>query len=1270
FAQVNYTVSRISRIPWYFEWSYIKPQEARLDVGQVTTDEKGEFEISFELVGDDQFSPESNPSFTFQTNVTITDSRGETREGKQFVRAAYKSHYLSIKTDQNQDMSDLDTIQFDAFNFADISINASALLKIEKLNEPKNVDWSDFDTSMDMPKRQKRRIIYQQPREIYENWPVEKVLLETKIDLPLSWFGMQKFTSGVYKITLMDATDNENKVEKFVVITNAPKNQFPITRPIHLVLNKRAYKPGESLHITLGNATNKSQFIQLVILKDNEILYESNVVVDKKREITFPIMEKYRGDIFIKLNYVLNNRYFSEEERVEIPWNNKMLDIEYITFRDKCLPGAKESYQLKIKGKNKDAVFAEVLASIYDASLDQFKPNIWNHEFYPKSNNNVSFFALNFMKVISQTEYQSWGETVPSIYIHYPTLIPLYLNSNNMMFYSRSNMEYDGMAVPRTMQAERKPAKALMGKANDIVEEAPPTVEENQSDAPPLVRKNLKETVFFYPDLTTDKDGNLTISFTMNDALTQWKMMILSHTVDFKVGYDEKFIQTQKNVMVFPNSPRFLRDGDQISFKSKVTNLTNQTLTGNMKLQFFDALTGKDIASEIISSQHDIPAHLLPKGSATVSWHVHIPELKYSVITYRVTADFGEHIDIEENTIPILTNKMLVTETMPFWLNGNEIKKFEFQAFKQNTSTTKTDFKYTVELTSHPIWYAIQAMPYMQLQNNNNIIGWSDQFYTNTLASYIVHKHPRIKSVFDSWQTLGKNALLSNLSKNEELKSAILQETPWVQDALNEEEQKRNIALLFDLNLLAQNRQSIISKIKNAQLSNGGFPWFAGGRDDLYTTMYIAENWIHLIQLGIIEKDDRVISEILSKATNYLDIEILNRYNRMAENVKKYGGKLEDDHLDEMATLYIYLRSMLQQPFANEASQKVYEYYITQAAQYWNKRGIFSQANIGLALNRAKNQTWKKIKASLDERAMNNAELGQYWNEGNGFRWYQLPIERHARLIEFYIAAGAEPSIVNKMKLWLLKNKQTNAWKTSKATAAALFALLINGEADGITSLINEVKIPSISVGGKLITKNANEVEAGTGYFKESFSSAHIDKSLSNIQVSNPNHSVVWGAAYYQYFETLDHIRQFDDTPLKISKKYFKLENGEKNDVLHEVTSSQPLKIGDRVIVRMTMICDRDMEYVQLKDMRPSGFEPTNVLSGYKYQAGLSYYEATTDLATNFYFNVLPKGTYVFEYKVVVNHSGEYTGGITSAQCMYAPEFSSHSQGETIKISE
>jgi uncharacterized protein YfaS (alpha-2-macroglobulin family) len=478
--------------------------------------------------------------------------------------------------------------------------------------------------------------------------------------------------------------------------------------------------------------------------------------------------------------------------------------------------------------------------------------------------------------------------------------------------------------------------------------------------------------------------------------------------------------------------------------------------------------------------------------------------------------------------------------------------------------------------------------------------------------------------------------------------------------------------LLFDMVRLAAEKNKTLAKLKDMQTGNGGFAWFKGGRDDRYITQYIATGIGHLRKLKAVQGNDYAeLKPIIDKALPYLDARIKEEY----DNLVKYKAKLADNNLSSTAIQYLYMRSFFNETPINASSKKAVDYYTGQATKYWLSQSKYMQAMIALALYRKEDtKTPKAIIESLKQNSINSEEFGMYWKDFNkgGYYWYQAPIESHAMMIEAFTDIDANKNTIDDLKTWLLKQKQTQNWGTTKATAEACYALLLNG-----SDWLSEEKMVTINLGNTTIKSTDDKSEAGTGYFKKRIEAAKVNPSMGNISVevksakSSPSGdlggSTSWGSAYWQYFEDLDKITSAE-TPLKLVKKLFIEKNSDKGPVLQAIKDGDVIKVGDKIKVRIELKSDRDMEYVHMKDMRASCMEPTNVISEYKYQGGLGYYESTKDASTNFFFGWIPRGTYVFEYSLFVTHNGNFSNGITSIQCMYAPEFTSHSEGVRVGV--
>jgi uncharacterized protein YfaS (alpha-2-macroglobulin family) len=1012
--------------------------------------------------------------------------------------------------------------------------------------------------------------------------------------------------------------------------------------------------------------------------------------------------------------FIKNNRTYLHNGVVTVPFTNKELDIEFETFRNKLIPGQQEEWRLKIKDKKGDKVAAEMVATLYDASLDAFRPNSWYFDIYNHYYSNL-YWDVNKGFGITNAQFfgLDWNSYPGGAYRSYDHLDWFGYNNG---YYNYYGDDYDGVqdeVSAKGMRSERmavskSAAPAALGRAEE--QESSPKdatkkseVTEDKNDSRPDVsvaangiattatgakepgtgaggggdlskvatRSNFSETAFFFPTLETDANGSVIIKFTIPEALTKWKMMGFAHTKDLKYGTVGNELITQKELMVIPNAPRFFRENDKMEFSTKISNLSDADMSGTAQLLLFDATTMKDVTAQLMSNSTPLSfgaTDKLKKGQSTaLSWNITIPE-GIGAITYKVVAKAGNFSDGEEMAIPVLTNRMLVTESMPLPIRSNQTKIFRFEKLisQSNGSTTLRNHKLTLEFTANPAWYAVQALPYLMEYPYECAEQTFSRFYANSIASHVANSSPKIKAVFDSWKnTPDSKALLSNLEKNQELKSLMLEETPWVLDAKDETERKKRVALLFDLNKMSNELARAMKKLQKAQSSNGGWPWFEGMPESRYITQHIITGMGHLDHLGVKNvREDASVWNMVKAGVKYLD----NRIREDYEWILKYDrAHLDDNHLSYEQIQYLYARSYFKDIAIDKRNQTAFDYYKGQEKKYWLQNSRYMQGMIALALNRYDDKvTPKDILKSLKENSLNNEEMGMYWKENyEGYYWYQAPIEAQALMIEAFDEVTNDKKAVDDLKVWLLKSKQTQDWKTTKATTEAIYALLLRGTDWLATESNIEITLGDVKIDPKKMPDVKQE--AGTGYFKTSWSGGDIKPKMGEVTVVKKDEGVSWGALYWQYFEQLDKITP-SKTPLNMKKQLFLQKNTESGPVIEPVTDKTVLKVGDKIKVRIELRVDRDMEYVQMKDMRASGFEPTNVISRYKWQDGLGYYESTRDAATNFFFDRLPKGTYVFEYPMVVTHNGNFSNGITSIQCMYAPEFTSNSEGIRVRV--
>ncbi len=1302
-AKVKYRVVRETVYPyWRYYWrGYFPPSESmEITNGETTTDADGKFNITFTAVPDRTAATKNKPQFTYRIYADVTDITGETHSSTSNVSVGHIALSINITVPEKMDRNELSKKEFEisSKNLNGEFENAQGEITIHKLVDPNKILRKKYWGKADVFLMTKAEFEKDFPMDIYKdedqitNWEVGKEVMKTRFDVsknPTVAFGNTNWEIGGYVLTLNTQDKYGEKIElkKHFTLYDQKAGKFPVNMILYSDLEKEKYEPGETAKYFIGSTYQPIKVLHEVEF-ENKIIERKWLTVNGIEDLRRSVLEKHRGNLGYHLSFVKNNRNYNQSNTIQVPWSNKDLNFEYSTFRDKLSPGQEEEWRIKITGNKKEKVAAEVVAAMYDASLDEFASNYWGLNLYPSNYIGRHLRSGNFTSVRSQLYARDWQIRARGTSRNYRNLnwFGFGLHANRpRVFSTAAATRTTEMAAPMSMEPME------MDSASDMVfeeKESRRSAKKNfksadvaagnagQADGIPLeedtkkpdfsnvkVRTNLNETVFFMPEVMTDANGDVILKFTMNEALTRWKFLGLAHTKDLKFGVTQKEIVTQKELMVLPNAPRFFREGDKIEFTAKVSNLTEKELAGSAKLELFDALTMQSVDG-LLENKNPVISFTAGAGqSARLAWNLNIPKGKVMVITHRVVAQAGDFSDGEESSLPVITNRMLVTETMPLPVRGNQTKQFTFDRLKKANSNTLQHHEMTLEFTSNPAWYAVQALPYLMEYPYDCTEQIFSRYYANSLATNVANSHPKVKTIFEKWK--GTDAMKSNLSKNQELKSALLEETPWVLAAQSEEEQRKNIGLLFDLNRMSDERAEAIAKIADRQLSNGGFSWFPGGRDSWYITQYIVEGMGHLEALGVNDlQEDPKLSKMLSRAIVFIDNRIAEQYEELLKRVKEGKAKLENDNLNNLAVHYLYARSFFKNQKMDGNPRKAHQYYLEQAEKHWLNKGMYQQGMIALALHREGKRSFTNgMIQSFKERSLNNDEMGMYWKYDRGYFWYQLPIETHALMIEVFDEVANDSDAVDDLKVWLLKTKQTTHWKTTKATSAAVYALLRRGA----NWLLEDTPV-EITLGNQKIDQSKMDTEAGTGYFKTKWSGEEVNTSMANIEVKNPNSVVAWGALYWQYFEDLDKITHFEDTPLKLNKKLFKTENSDRGPVLTELKEGATLNPGDKVKIRIELRVDRPMEYVHMKDMRASGFEPLNVLSQYKWQGGLGYYESTRDASTNFFFSYLPKGIFVFEYPLVVNHKGDFSNGITTIQCMYAPEFTSHSEGIRVSV--
>lgn len=1235
-AEVSYNITR-QKSMW---WRWIENSE-QYENGAVATDDKGGFVINFTPKSYDE--PDNRFLYTFNVEVTVTDINGESQTASYPVRVSNISMHINIEMPSMLEKHSEEKIIIEATNLDGNKINTRGSYKVFSVLKNDSIG----------------QLMYE---DVFETG-VQQKLKDKLITLP----------SGKYRLKIQSKDDNNNSVEaeQDVVLFSYADKAPPIETDDWFIIKNKAISPSKPAEVLLGVSSS-----------DVKVLYEvwtNNKLIERKwidmskenRMFTFSYSEKYKDGFILLLTYIKNEKFYNQNVSVAPEVEKEELAIKLDVFRDRIQPGDDEEWRVSVVDGNKKPVMAEVLATMYDYSLNSLYPTLPWRLNLPRTL--TALFAPHLNRDISFGEISTSGyENVN--YISTPYFKFDYFNWFDFSFYHRMRNLY-GVSSSLQMRKESISSDISMGAAPNMVQpesviqeekayaaDAVELTSETVSEQTPQLRTNFDETAFFYPQLRTNEEGQTIIAFKVPDSNTRWHFRALAHNKEMANAMTEAFSVSQKKLMVTPNLPRFLREGDITSISTKISNVTEEDVEATIEITLFDPTTNKDISDIEIKNKLQ-QTIVRAEGSTSASWSFTVPYDR-DVIGVRIVANSSLYSDGEQHALVILPNRMLVTESMRMDVDKNQTRHFSMDRLVNQSSNSIENYRLTLEFASNPAWFAVQALPLITTPDNDNAVAWFASYYSNILGLHLSNTFPKVKAMVDLWEKQGgdKETLISNLEKNEELKSVLLEETPWVLDAKTETEQKQRLSALFNLNRSTSQSQVAIDKLKELQDASGGWAWMKGLRPNRSITQYILYGMSQLSKLKAttFTKD---VQSMQAKAISYIDSEALMQFEQWKKNNKDWQ---KSKSISNYQLEYLYVRSMYKQYAQNEKVKDMSDFYLSIIKDNWtNFSGLYSRALIAyLMQDNGQTGVAADIIKSFREHATVSDEMGMYWANNREYVFMsQSSISVHHFIMEAFKKVGARDREMDSMKKWLLKQKQTQLWESTHATIDAIYSLLSTGsdwfgdDGGDLTVTIDNKEV------------KPKDKDLGTGYFKETWSGNEITSQMGNVKVEQNGNTPAWGALYWQYYEDLDKIED-NSTELDVKKELYKEEVGESGKQLIRVTDNNALKVGDRVVIRLTVRTDRNFEFVHLKDMRAAALEPVSQISRTQWQNGVLYYQASKDASTNFYFDVLPRGTYVFEYSVFVNRIGEYSNGISSIQCMYAPEFISHTKGIRINVKE
>ena len=1223
-ARVHYNISR----SYAWVWRFMGRGSARWE-GEAMTDADGKFSVPvhFEIDSDRRESPLWY--YTYNIQADVTDGAGETQQAN-----------LSLPLGSTSMVLNMDNLPDNLVKEKKLEIKLTAM----------NLSGEPVDTLVTY------QVVEMEEQKDGQEKEGRKVLTGTveanKSFVPEAIYALP---SGNYRLKLSakDTQGRECTASKNFLLFSLNDKRPPFVITDWFYQDGLEFDAASPATVYIGSS-EKNVYLLYDVFAGNKRLESKRIELsDSVVSFRFPYKKEYGDGILVSMAFVKDGRLYSHNARIMKPAPEKKLQLKWTTFRDKLRPGQQEEWKLTVLYPDGSPAEAEMLATMYDASLDKIY-----------SAHKLDF-GVDFHYVVPLTYWNTSYMRNAYLYVDFPLkrLRAVPLEYSELIIPSTGRMEamvvgYGGS--PRATLAGalkirgRSAANAVMNQEavtdmvlqEEMVEtSAQEKVEMGSSEelaetGDIQIRENFAETAFFYPQLRTNEKGEVSISFVLPESLTRWTFMGLAHTRNVDYGKIEATATASKEFMLQPNMPRFVRVGDKANIAASLMNLSDKGVKGTVRMELFNPETEKVFYSQ--KQKFDV------KGGETghVNFTFEVSD-KYAVMACRMVADGDTFSDGEQRYIPVLTDKQWVTETVPLNVNGEGAHTFSLENLFNKHSKTASEQRLTVEFTAHPAWYAVQALPVVAHPQNEDALSWATAYYAHSLAAFIVKENPRIKQVFDSWKAQGgtKETFMSNLQKNQELKNILLAETPWLAEATNEAEQKQRIATLFDLNTMNSQLAVSVEKLGELQNADGAWSWYKGMQGSRYVTTQVMEMLVRLNALTHQDADSRM-QPMIQKGFEYLGKQAAEEYKSMKEAEKKGAVGIRPS---EQVLRYLYICALDGKAPVDE---KVNRYFIDKLSGEGKELTIYGKALGAIILQQAgKVAEARLFMQSLMEYSVVTDEMGRYFDTPKArYSWFSYKIPTEVAAMEAIQRITKDTKAIDEMKRWLLKQKQTQTWETPIATADAVYALMATGASD----LLANTGGVEITLGKEVIRTPADNA---IGYIKKTVSGDVMN--IKKVSVDKEGTGMGWGAVYAQYLESMDQIGE-QGNGLSVSRQLYK-----GDEALNE---SAPLKVGDRITVRLTVKADRDMDFVQIKDDRAACMEPLQAVSGFRWGNGLGYYQATKDASTQFFIDQMRKGTYVIEYQVYVNRTGEYQAGIATVQSAYAPEFGGHTRGYRVMV--
>lgn len=1113
---------------------------------------------------------------------------------------------------------------------------------------------------------------------------VEKVLsgFAFPANKPVRLSELSALPSGSYEMQLRAVTESDTLeyAHPFVLFSLSDRHPGGGEKFFYYCIDDTV-SAGRPARLMVGSGADSVSLFYMLFCEDRILAEKVFHFSDSILHFEYPEVPAGADGLQAIFYFVKDGQYYGQSQHLIRKQPDRRLRLSWTSFRDRLLPGSEETWNLRITRPDGLPAPAQLMATLYDASLDGIQPHAWNfshyvplslprvdiNKFWLYGGDNMSYHASVRRESVKPLRFDyfnpmmmAWGglRTVEEVLMIADNSLAVGAAPRNGRIAGMEVAVGKQKAAPAAGAPEYMALKSPSEEEQALVEGA---AKAEVDKAPGVaVRENLNETAFFYPRLMADTSGVVTLRFTLPESLTTWKFMALAHTKDMMAGLLTDEVVAAKEVMAQLSLPRFVRMGDRATLSATLFNLTEKTLEGKATMEVFDPATGKSLWKETVKVEMEAKSDTVVSFAYTPSGTVSLPAC-------RIIFEAGEHTDGEQRYLPVLEDKEWLTQTQPFVVSHEGDTVIRLGGLFQDNHPEAEHRRLTVEYTANPLWYAVQALPSVLEPRTDDVLSLGAAYYASTLSSTLAVRYPQVKTAVEFWQREAGEELKSPLSGGEDLTGIVLEETPWVADAEMETQRLTALQQLFDANRQVDLRRRFAEALGKLQRGDGSFGWFEGMSGNAWLTGRVARL---LLRSGAGVKTDSLLTQYVDvkKMMVYLmgkaHEEIITDKESLREHkIHAYGGSYWLD--------YLYLASLSDVTWFDASVRKDLGYMQSRILDCVEQREADGKRRMAgdsdrLSLTETaqavivlrymgKADAAAGLVRSLREHLVDGAEGLHLEYPSNGFVGSDRKIAVHTLLMEALSAPGnTDEKEQEGLCRWLLSQKRLQAWGTTTSSMDAVYALMQGQKRDLVLRSNDVVRLESPKGEELAVLKSSESKLAGLGTVTATVEGRELSKGAGLLKVEKAEgRPSAWGAVYAQYRLPLSEVGS-SASGLRIRQ---------------EVDNEHP-RVGDRVTLRYMLTSDRDYEYVRLKAGRAACLEPMESRSGYEYRNGLGYYKEVKDASTNYFFERLPKGTYVIEAECYVERAGRYALGAVKLNGVYAPEFSAYGAGTVLEVSE